>query len=69
MTPAATMLRATQLLDEDAQAGLESCQVGDRKWACGDCEKDIEGKCQAQNAHDERRRVAVSLRLLAEGFV
>ncbi len=68
MTPSQTLKRAAQLLDEDAQAGLESCQVGDKPWACTDCSR-LEGRCLAKIAHDDRRKVAVELRLLGEAFV
>lgn len=68
MTPAQTMLRAAQLLNEDADLGKESCMVGDRVWACPDCTKDEYGRCAAKAAYDTRQMTAASLIVLAKAL-
>jgi hypothetical protein len=58
------LTRAAELLEEDAQAGEESCSIGERLWTCADCERDENGHCSAQRAADERRRIAAALRVI-----
>jgi len=60
------MRAAALLLLEDADAEQESCAVGDTQWACADCVKESDGKCQAMRNVEIRRKVAVSLDLLAK---
>lgn len=50
---------AAALISEDAQLILESCQGQQRssvkaRWACGNCQKDAAGKCQAQRDYEAR---------------
>lgn len=68
MSPAQIMRRAARLLNEDAQAGRESCQVGDQDWACPDCPGKRGGVCAEKEASDERRKMAASLLALAEAL-
>lgn len=69
MTPKAVLLRAAQLLDEDAQLTYECCERATdppQPWACDDCVKDEDGKCNAMRAHDERTAISAKLQLMAE---
>lgn len=71
MTPRDTMLRAAELLHEDAQDGYDACERATdppQPWACEDCVKDEAGTCNARLAHDERRTVAAGLVALADAF-
>lgn len=50
---------AAALIAEDAKLTVESCQGHPRtstaaRWACGDCQKDAAGKCQAQRDYEAR---------------
>lgn len=69
MTPQLTILRAAELLNEDAQAGFDSCSGGTddpKPWACPDCKRDENGTCVSQRASDERREIAAKLSFLAD---
>jgi len=55
------LLRGAALLLEDATAEEKSCSVGERLWACPDCKKDPDGKCQAQRNAEQRREAAAGL--------
>lgn len=66
MTPKTTMLRAAELLNEDAMAGIQSCAVREKLWACPDCVKGEDGKCVERRASEERNDVADRLLLLAK---
>lgn len=70
MTPKQTMLRAAELLNEDAELTRESCQrAGDTaQWVCVDCVRDEAGHCNARRTHDERRQTAAALLAMAEAF-
>lgn len=58
------LLRAAELLEEDARAGAESCELNGRQWTC-DCTKDGSGRCAAQRDHDERWQTATALKQAA----
>lgn len=60
------LMRGAALLQEDAVAEQGSCAVGEKQWACPDCVKDSDGKCQAQRSAEERRQVAAGLLVLAK---
>ena len=58
------LLRAAELLEEDAEAGRESCEGELGQWTCKSCERDDTGRCSAQRAHDERMLIAAALKRL-----
>lgn len=59
---------AAALLREDATAEQESCAVGDKQWACADCVKDADGKCQPMRNVEVRVRTAATLEMIAEAM-
>jgi len=61
MTREELLLRGAALLLEDATAEEKSCSVGERLWACPDCNKEPDGKCQAQRNTEQRREAAAGL--------
>lgn len=65
MKPEELFTKAAALLQEDATAEEESCMVGDRKWACPDCRKESDGRCQAMRNVHERRKVSAALLMMA----
>ena len=59
------LMRAAAMLQTDACDEMHSCSVGDKEWACPDCKKDSDRKCQAQRNVEERRQVAAGLLIMA----
>lgn len=59
------LMGAAAMLTQDAIDEQHSCAVGDKDWACPDCKKERDGKCQAQRNVEERRQVAVGLLAMA----
>lgn len=59
------LMRGAAMLQEDATCEQESCAVGDEQWACPDCKKEPDGKCQAMRNVEERRTVAAGLLVMA----
>lgn len=60
------MLReAARLLFDDAGATRESCKGNGALWACGDCQKDQQGKCRAQRLYDQTLRAGEALLKIA----
>lgn len=55
--------RAARMLLVDAKLTRESCEVGDRLWACGDCSD--KPRCHARRAHDAHIRTADQLKAMA----
>lgn len=69
MTPRATLRRAADLLREDAHDLAQSCERATeppQAWACEDCVKDSDGKCNARRAYEERLEIAARVELLKE---
>ena len=60
------LLKGAAMLQQDAIDEQASCAVGDKEWACPDCKKQRDGKCQAQRNVEERRQVAAGLIVLAK---
>lgn len=60
MTPTQVLLRAAQLLDEDAQALKESHTRGDGTWDLSAPEDET-----AKAGHDERLQIAAKLTVMA----
>lgn len=57
--------RAAALLQEDAQAGFNSCTIGDLAWACPDCPAKRGGICREREASEERQKIAAELLKIA----
>lgn len=57
--------KAARRMKREAEAIRESCEGSDGDWACGTCEKDAKGRCQAKRDYDDMARTAAALKAAA----